>query len=314
MPVKVRTPSARKIGFLSSSSAAPDSTLGTPSLSRQLRAYGYVEGRDLVIEVRRSEGVPDRLPRLAAELVALGVEVIVTNGGTSPALAAKQATGTVPIVVRGLDNPEDHGVVASLARPGGNVTGVANPGAELSAKRVELLKETVPGLANVAVLFHSDDAGQRALVRATEVAARALQVAPRATAVDALDQLDAVLAAAWRDRPEGLVELHGFQFYGAGFAGFGKLLDFAVEHRLPQIYNGAAYAGAGGLMALGENSEASWRIVARLVDRILKGASPSDLPVEVNSVFDLALNMPMARKLGLTFPENVLRQATEVIR
>jgi putative ABC transport system substrate-binding protein len=302
----------RKVGYLSNANAATDPTQNTPSLSRALRDLGYVEGRDLTIETRLSEGVRDRLPALAAELVALRVDVVVTTGGPTSALAAKGATNTIPIVFTGLADPVGAGLVSNLARPGGNLTGVV--GEDVQAKRLELLRETVPGLSRVAILFNEKDAGALVNRQAAEDAARELGVGSVAIPLNTPDELDVAVAALSRERVDGLVDTHGGMFYGRGFASLGKLLEFAVVHRLPQTYNGVEYARAGGLMALGQNTDFRWQVVARLVDRILKGANPGDLPVEVTNVFQLALNLPMARKIGLTFPESVLRQATEIIQ
>lgn len=186
--------------------------------------------------------------------------------------------------------------------------------AELSGKRLELLRETLPSLARVAVLYHPTEAGQLIQVRTIQDAARTLRVALQLEATDTLDELYAGLDAVAKRGPDGLIDCHGASFYGRGFDRFGTLLDFAVKHRLPQIFGGAEAVRAGALMSLGASTEGRFRVVAHLVDKILKGANPGSLPIQVADTLDLALNLTMARKIGLTFPESVLRQATEIIQ
>lgn len=311
--VIIPTTRVRRIGYLTTANAAADPTQNTPSFSQALRELGYSEGRDIVVEARFSEGDRARLPDLATELVRLQVDVIVTTGGVHSALAAKDATSTTPIVFTGFADPVGQGIVPSLSRPGGNITGVNGPGVELAAKRVELLKETIPSLGRVAILFNAVDIGAGVNVASTQSAARSLGLESVAVALNSPSELDAAIAEVERQQVNGIIDTHGSMFYGRGFAGLGKLLDFAIRSRLPQTYNGPEFARVGGLMGLGENQLARWRIVAKLVDKILKGAAPADLPVEASPVFEFVINASMARKIGLTIPQGVLREATEVI-
>jgi putative ABC transport system substrate-binding protein len=301
------TPRLRRIGLLVTNTLGPSD--GSETFSRELRDLGYIEGRDFVLERRAGQGRHELLPALASELVETRVDVIVTTGGPQTALAAKAATSTIPIVFSGVANVVLQGLVSGVARPGGNVTGVAN--ADRVAKQLELLKEAVPGLVRVA---HLGDANTLDLARITRDAledCQALGLACVPNVISAPTELDAALEAIERARPDGLFVWVGVQTFGA--AGLDRVIAFAIEHRLPQLFLGTDNARRGGLIGMGPNPEARWRIVARQVDRILKGATPGDLPVEENTVFDIVLNRSMARKIGFTFPDSVLLQASEVI-
>lgn len=303
-------PRVRHIGFLGQNPQGP----GIESLRQALRDRGLTEGRDFVFEARYADGFPERLPELAAELVDLRVDVILTIGGLQPTRAAKQATSMIPIVFTNVEDPVENGLVASLARPGGNVTGMT--GRELRPKRLEVLKETVPGLASVVVLGSARNPEEFATsVRLAQDTARTLGVdTVQPIALDGPDDIGRALELVRRQRPDALVQENNFAFFVGRSANLAKLLDFAIEQRLPQIHRDPEFARAGGLMALRPNDGARWRICARLIDKILSGAGPADLPVELNDVYDFALNLSTAEKIGLTFPASVRGRATEFIR
>jgi putative ABC transport system substrate-binding protein len=296
-----------RIGFLGTSSAAEYAPL-LAAFIEALRGLGYEEGRNLVIEYRWADNRQDRLPELAAQLVRLEPEVIVTHA--TGVRAAQQATATIPIVMGASADPVRLGLIRSLAKPGGNTTGVASQLVDLSAKRLELLKEIHPRLTAVAFMANRVPAAQDGLDE-TEAAARRLGVRVRAYWIDAEpDSLDAALAAILRDRANGLIvqadPLTGR--YGA------RLAAFAIKHQLPSIGGGRQFAVDGGLMAYGGDFFEGWRAAARYVDRILKGARPADLPVEQPTSFELALNLKTAQSLGLAVPQAVLLRANLVIR
>jgi putative tryptophan/tyrosine transport system substrate-binding protein len=307
-------PSARRgelyrVGCLQSST--PPSTGGEPTLEafRQgLREHGYIEGRQVVLEVRYSEGRDERLPELAAELVGLHVDVIMTGGGASGATvrAAQQATSTIPIVFVNVVDPVASGLVESLARPGGNVTGLTQSAGQESAKRLQLLQEVLPGLSRVAVW------GQQSLqstFRETEVAAQALGLEVLSLVLSGPDDLGAVQAATITGRADGLIGLPGPLLPQLK----PQILDFTARHRLPAMYAQSSWARDGGLMNYGPSQAENYRRAAYYVDRILKGAKPADLPVEQPSRFEFSINLQTAQALGLTIPRSVLQQATEVI-
>ncbi len=276
---------AARIGYL-----AADLTVCphmTEAFRQGLRDLGYVDGRSVVIEYRDAEGKYDRLPARAAELVALKVDVIVA-ADTPAALAAKKATRTLPIVFIGAGDPVTIGLVTSLARPGGNVTGLSLLAPELVGKRLELLKQAVPGVGRVAALWQPGFVGERTekdMLKEVEVAARA-----RARA-DALTVLGSAMFANERRR----------------------VVDLAAKNRLPGVYGFREYVDAGGLMAYGPNVADLFQRAATYADKILKGAKPGDLPVEQPTKFELVLNLKTAKALGLTIPQSVLVRADQVI-
>jgi ABC-type uncharacterized transport system substrate-binding protein len=275
-----------------------------------LRDLGYVEGQNLLLEVRWSEERLERLAALAAELVRLPVDVLVVHGPRG-VRAAKDATSTIPIVMARMDDAVEHGFVASLARPGGNITGISIQIGELSPKWLELLKEALPRLARVAVLW--DTTGNANQRRTLEQAAPALGVHLQIVAVRSPDEFDGAVAAAHTAQAEGLVILGSpLMTYNAP-----RLAALAAQHRLPAIYRNRRFAEAGGLMTYGpQESDPSWNFqhAAVFVDKILKGAKPADLPVERPSKFELVVNLKTAEALGLTIPPTLLFQADEVIR
>jgi putative ABC transport system substrate-binding protein len=300
-----------RIGFLSTNLAASPHL---PEAFRQgLRDLGYVEGRNLVIEYRDAEGKPERLPALAAELVALKVDVIVTGGGTIAALAAKQATRTLPIVFASVGDPVTSGLVTSLARPGGNVTGLSSLTPELVSKRLEQLTQAVPGVSRVAVLRLPGALGERTakdMLTGTEVAARALGVRLQVVEARGPADIDRAFSDMTRARAGALTVLPSNMFLRE----HRRLVDLAAKNRLPAVYPLREYVDAGGLMSYGANlADLFWR-AATYVDRILKGVKPADLPVEQPTKFELVINLKTAKALGLTIPQSLLLRADEIIR
>ncbi len=300
-----------RIGFLSGSLANGPHL---PEAFRQgLRDLGYIEGRDVVIEYRDAEGKYERLPALAAELVALKVDVIFVGGATPSALAAKQATKTIPIVFAAIPDPVSSGLVTSLARPGGNVTGLSALSPELVGKRLELLKRAVPGVSLVAVLWQPGAAGERTvkdILKAAEVAARALGVRLQFVEARGPADIDGAFSDMTGARADALTVLPGAMFVNERR----RLVDLAAKNRLPAVYGLREYVDTGGLMAYGPNLVDLYRRVATYVDRILKGTKPGDLPVEQPTKFELVINLKTAKALGLTIPQSVLGQADEVIQ
>ena len=260
-----------------------------------------------MIEYRDAEGKFERLPALAAELVALKVDVIVA-GGNPQVLAAKQATRTLPIVFTGVGDPVSMGLVTSLARPDGNVTGLTlSTGPELIGKRLELLKQAVPGLSRVAVLLQRTD---RDILKGAEAAARALEVRLQVVEARGSADFDRAFSDMTRARAGALSVLGGAMFANER----GRLVDLAAKNRLPAVYPNRDYVDAGGLMSYGPNVADLWRRAATYVDKILKGAKPADLPVEQPTKFELVINLKAAKAIGLTIPPSVLGRADELIQ
>ena len=277
-----------------------------------LRDLGYVEGRNVVIEYRDAEGKLERFPALAAELVALKVDVIVAP--TTPAtVAAKQATKTIPIVFAVVSDPVTSGLVTSLARPGGNVTGLSVLEPELVGKRLELLKQVVPGVSRVAVLWHPGAVGERTekdVLKEAEAAARAMGVPLQFVEARGPADFDRAFLDMTRASAGALTVLESTVF----FIERRRLVDLAGNNRLPAVYGLREFVDAGGLMAYGPNQPDLFRRAATYVDKILKGAKPGDLPVEQPSKFELAINLKTAKALGLTVPPSLLQRADEVIQ
>jgi putative tryptophan/tyrosine transport system substrate-binding protein len=304
-------PKIARIGYLSPNLG------GSPRLSeafRQgLRDLGYIEGRNVVIEFRDAEGKPERFPALAAELVALKVDVIVTTGGTPAALAAKQATKTIPIVFTATADPVGSGLVTSLARPGGNVTGLSNLSRELVGKGLELLKQAVPGVTQVAVLWQPgvlDERTEKDRLKGAEVAALALGVRLQFVEAGGPEDFDRAFSDMTRARAGALTVL-GSSRFGAEQR---RLVDLAAKNRLPAVYPWREFVDAGGLMAYGPNLADLYRRAATYVDKILKGAKPGDLPVEQPTKFELVINLKTAKALGLKIPQSLLVRADEIIQ
>jgi putative ABC transport system substrate-binding protein len=300
-----------RIGYLVGSDAASDSARAA-AIRLALHELGYIEGQNIAIEYRYAEGKRDRYPELAAELVRLKVDIIVAAGGIVIVQAAKNTTKTIPIVMVGLGvDPVEVGLIESLARPGGNVTGVTNLSTELGGKRLELLKEAVPKIAHVAVLYDPAASGSaRDVKEVLTVAARALKVTLQPWEVRAADDFDRVFAAMSKQPPDGL-------HVGGGpltFANLKRIAALALKSRLPSVYITREAVDAGGLMCYGADLADSYRRVAYFVDKILKGAKPGDLPVERPTKFELMINLKTAKQIGVTIPQKVLARADKVIK
>ena len=295
-----------RIGYLSTADPASESTR-SEAIRLALRELGYIEGQNIAIEYRYAEGKHDRLPELAAELVRLKVDIIVVAGGADAVRAAKNATKTIPIVMMGAGiDPVEAGLVESLARPGGNVTGITNLTRELGGKRLELLKEAVPKLARVAVLYDpATPATVHEVKEVLPVAARALGLTLQPWEVRAADDFERVFAALNKQRPDGLY-VTGGPLMGANQK---RIADFALKSRLPSMYSSREAVDAGGLMSYGADLADSYRRVAYYVDRILKGAKPADLPVEQPTKFELVINLKTAKQIGADDSAGVLARA-----
>jgi putative ABC transport system substrate-binding protein len=296
------------IGFLSPTS--PDGYENRQRAFRQgLKGAGYVEGENMAIEFRWAESQIERLPMLAADLVRRKVAVITTIGGASAALAAKAATTTIPIVFLTGEDPVTSGVVTSLARPSGNLTGINFVSGELTAKRLELLRELVPTATRVAVLVNPTGPTRELTLRDVEPAARAMGLQIQVVRASTSHEISAAFATFARERPDALF-VAADPFLTARRV---QVVHLATLHRLPAVYSSRENVEVGGLMSYGSNNADAWRQVAVYVGRILKGAKPGDLPVVQASKFELVINAQTARTLGLTVPPSVLATADEVI-
>src|SRR5262245_36795909 len=308
-PLPTEAQQARKVyrvGYLTS--------LGqmTEGFHEGLRDLGYVEGGNVVVEYRSAEGKLEQLPALAAELVALKVDVIVTSAITPAAQAAKQATRTIPIVFIGAGDPVTSGLVTSLARPGGNLTGFSLFAPELVGKRLELLTQAVPGVSRVAVLWQPGAIGERTeqdILRGTEVAGRALGVGLQLVEVRRPNDLDWAFLEMTRARAGTLIVLTSAMLNKEQK----RVVDLTVKNRLPTGFSFRDFVDAGGLMSYGLNLADLYRRSATFVDKILKGAKPADLPVEQPTKFELVVNLKTAKALGLTIPPSVLGRADQLI-
>jgi ABC-type uncharacterized transport system substrate-binding protein len=299
-----------RIGYLSAWDAATEYSR-VEGVRLALIKLGYIEGQNIAIEYRYAEGKRDRYPDLAAELVRLKVDIIVVAGGFIPIQAVKNATKTIPIVMTGVGvDPVKAGLVESLARPGGNVTGITNLETYLGGKRLELLKESVPKLSRVAVLYDPAIPAARDVKDDLPVAARALGLTIQPREIRAAEDFERAFAALNKERPEGLYASSGLVITANGK----RIADFALKSRLPSVYGNKEAVDAGGLMYYGADLAESYRRVAYYVDRILKGAKPADLPVEQPMGFEFIINLKTAKTLGLTIPPIVLMRATQVIK
>jgi putative tryptophan/tyrosine transport system substrate-binding protein len=300
-----------RIGYLVAGDPSGESARAE-AIRLNLRELGHVEGQNIAIEYRYSHGKNDRASELAAELVRLRVDVIVVAGGDPWILAAKNATKTIPIVMVGVGgDPVEAGLVESLARPGGNVTGITNLGPELGGKRLELLKEAVPKLARVAVLYDPASPGTaREMKELLPVAARVLGLTLQPWDVRAADGFEKVFAALSKERPDGLYVLAGPLVRANGK----RIADLALKSRLPSMYAIRESVDTGGLMYYGADVADSYRRVAYFVDKILKGAKPADLPVEQPTKFEFIINLKTAKQIGVTFPPDVLARANKLIK
>ncbi len=294
------------IGYLSDSSPANPSPHPEP-FRQGLRDLGYIEGKNITMEYRYAEGVVERLPHLAAELARLKVDVIFTGGAAT--IAAKDATKTIPIVMTNISDPVVTGLVTSLAHPGGNITGLAIQVPGLGGKRLELLKEALPRVSRVALLWNLNNRLHTFVLEETQVAAEALGVTLQPLEVRGPNDFEPVFSAMNRDRASALIVLSDpvTNSYRT------QILDFVAKSRLPAMYMDKAFTDAGGLMSYGPNRLDLSRRAATYVDKILKGAKPADLPVEQPTEFELVINLKTAKALGLTLPLSLLIRADEVL-
>ena len=299
---------SRRIGFLGNSTLELESNLIEP-FRKGLREFGYVEGRNVVVEYRWAEGRYERFPNLVQDLIAGKVEVLVT-AGTPATLAVKAETRTLPVVMIAVGDPVGTGVVESLARPGGNITGLTSISAELEGKRLELLREVMPDVSHVAVLWNSASPLQFLGERRTRAAAEALGIKILSVGVRAEEGFEKAFDLIEKAQAQALLVLADRLFLHHRE----RIMSFATRHRLPGVHAYRELIEAGGLMSFGPSYEEMHRRAAYFVDRILKGADPAELPVERPAVFDLVINQRAADNLGLTLPASVLLRATAILR
>ena len=295
------------IGYLAGAGSSPNQ-----AFVQGMRDLGYVEGKNIAFVYRTTEGRRERYPDIVNELVRLKVNVLVTDV-TSAAVALKKATNTIPIVMTSGTDPVETGLVASLARPGGNVTGLTNVGGELGGKLLELLKEITPRLTRVAILatWGSASGADEVFARKTEVPARASGVQLIRVRIQSPDDIDGAFRTITKERANGLLMRLQPSIYSAHYK---RVADFTASSRLPSIAVNASWVDAGGLMSYGSDLNFQYRRAATYVDKILKGTKPADLPVEAPTKFELAINLKAAKQIGLTIPPNVLARADRVIR
>jgi putative ABC transport system substrate-binding protein len=294
-----------RIGFLDSSNASGMAVL-VDAFRQELSKLGWIEGKNLTIEYRFAEQKTERLPELAADLVRLKVDLIVTSGGATP-LAAKNATSTIPIVMTSSGDPVSQGLVASLARPGGNVTGLASLSPELNTKRLEILRDAVPKLARVGLL------GQSGSVQWKEIRPAALALKLKLEEIDAQPDakgLESFFKTAKQKQVGAIMTPAGRRF----FVERKRIVELAVKYRLPAIYPDREFVDEGGLMSYGADLSDLYRRAAVYVDKILKGAKPADLPVQQATKFEFVINLKAAKQIGLTIPVDVLARANQVIK
>ncbi len=298
------------IGYLASTSPSNNAFVSTLAAFRQgLGDAGYVEGQNVAIEYRFAEGLFDRLPGLAADLVGRKVDVILAAGGATGALAAKSATSTIPVIFISGDDPVERGLVASLARPGGNLTGVSNFEVTLMAKRLELISELVPQVKVIALISNPNDAKAESMIQETQEAARAKEVQLHVLKAGSEGEIDTAFAALLQLQAGALI---------VGTEPFlisrrQQLVALASRHAVPAIYGAGDFGPAGGLISYAPSLTASFRQLGVYAGKILKGAKPADLPVEQPTRFELVVNLKTAKELGLTVPPSILARADEVI-
>jgi putative ABC transport system substrate-binding protein len=299
-----------RIGYVSGTGDPSNPGPYVEAFRQGLRDLGYIEGKNIVIEYRGAEGKPDRIPSLVAELVQLKVDVLV-SGNVGVARAAKQATETIPIVMVTNQDPVATGLVDSLARPGGNITGLSTLQRELGGKRLELLKEVVPGISRVGVLRDADGSVSAIGFKEYEAAARALKLQLQSLEVRRPNpDLEGAFQAAAKGRASALITVTGTLLFRYSK----RIADLAIKNRLPSMYEGGTWVEAGGLMSYSTNDLEVFRRAATYVDKILKGAKPADLPVEQPTKFELVINLKTAKQIGLTIPPNLLARADKVIK
>jgi putative tryptophan/tyrosine transport system substrate-binding protein len=303
-----QTGNVYRIGFLGNSTAALEANLVGP-FREGLRDLGYVEGRNVLIEYRWAEGKYDRFPALIGELLALKVAVIVT-AGTPATLAVKKATTSVPLVMSAVGDPVGAGIVPSLSHPGGNITGLTAISTEMDAKRLELLREVVPSVSYIALLWNAASPLQVLAEKQVQAAAQVLRMRVLSLGVKTEEEIKSALAVMARERPDALLVLADRLLLHHR----ALIMDFATRHRLPGVHAYRELVEAGGLMSFGPSYADMHKRAAYFVDRILKGAKPGDLPVERPRTFELVINLKVAKALGLTIPQSVLLRGTEIIQ
>jgi putative ABC transport system substrate-binding protein len=299
---------SRRIGYLESSSPSPARLQLLEAFRQGLRELGYLEGKDIVFESRFGEGKPDQIRRFAAELVELKVDILVTSG-TPATGAAKQATRTIPIVMTQLADPVGSGLVASLGRPGGNVTGLSTQDADLGGKRLELLLQVVPRVSRLAQLVDETSTGTVLIGKGTKAAAASVGVQLQSLGVREKGELDGAFAAMKKARADALIVESSSML----FAWRERLAELALKNRLPTMFAQRQYAEAGGLMAYSADFSDLYRRAATFVNKILKGAKPADLPIEQPTKWVFVVNLKTAKALGLTIPPSLLARADQVI-
>ena len=297
-----------RIGFLGNSTAALEANLIGP-FHDGMRALGYIEGQNIAIEYRWAEGKYERFPELIGELVGLKVEIIVT-AGTPAAVAVKKAAPTIPLVMIAVGDPIGTGLMASLAQPGGNITGLSSIAVDLEGKRLELLREAIPKLSHVAVFSNPANAFHVLSEKEVQTAARAFGIKLSSLGVQSPEQFDKAFATIRKVHPGALFVLADRLF----LHNRARMMDFAVQNRLPGVYPYQELVEAGGLMSYGPSYSDMHRRAATFVDKILKGRKPSDLPVEQPMKFEFVINLKVAKQIGLTIPPNMLARADRVIR
>jgi putative tryptophan/tyrosine transport system substrate-binding protein len=297
-----------KIGVLASTSRALNASR-EDNLWQGLRQLGYVEGKNVAMEYRYADGQLDRLPQLAADLVGLKVDVIVVSG-TRAAVAAKQATSTIPIVLAGVGDPVQAGLVSSLLHPGSNVTGVSRLSPDFIGKRVELIKEVIPKTNRMAALSNPDNPANAANLRQIDIKARALAIELQIVTARNPNEFESAFAAATKARADALLLMPDALFHAYP----SKIVELAAKNRLPAMYDRSDFVEAGGLMSFAVNIADLSRRAANYVDRILKGSNPANLPVDEPTKYDLAVNLNTAHALELTIPPNVLVRADKVVK
>lgn len=298
-----------RIGFLSSGSLGSGPNENVEAFREQLRSLGYIEGRNLSIEYRAAAGKEERLPEMAAELVRLKVDVIVTSA-TTTVLAAKHATSTIPIVIAGEADPVGNGLVASLARPGGNITGMSNLSTDLAGKRLQLLREVLPKTTRVALLAYKAADPMPPFLKEMLAAAKQMGITLVVQRVNEAEAFATAFAVMQREHAQALV----VQTSPFAFDHRDRIVELAAQHRLPAMFYSRGYVDVGGLMSYGPSLLDIYRRAAYYVDRIFKGAKPADLPVEQPTKFEMVINLKTAKALGLNVPQAVLLRADEVIK
>jgi ABC-type uncharacterized transport system substrate-binding protein len=314
-PVAARAQQAANIArigcLVTGSLGSPEARAMVDAFRQGLRERGYVEGQNIVIEYRSADGSIERFPRLADELASLKLDLILVPN-TPAARAAQHATTTIPIVVVAMGDPVGDGLVASLARPSGNITGLTFLGPELASKRLDLLKQAVPNASRVAALWHPGAFSERTtrdMLQATDAAARTLAVELQLMEVRAADEFDHAFSAMTRNRADALIVFASAMLFNERK----HIIDLATKHRLPSMSNAREFAELGGLMAYGASLTDLQRRSATYVDKILKGAKPADLPVEQPTKFEMVINLKTAKALGMSVPDKLLVAADEVI-